>query len=323
MGLLQWQLNKSTWNSTSVHPISLPMLIRNHIEYYFLQGLIFILRCIPINWASVILAQGSVCCFYLLRKRRHITLANLHIAFPEKSPREINKIAKNSYANLGRSIAFNILIISGRISNETIQDAIETENWSVFKDHIENSEKRTLAITGHIGNWELIPQFIALNISNKIHVIARETTNALIEQRIINPHRKRFGVNVFYKKNVMLPMLRALKKGDLVGILIDQNLNNRMHIKAPFFNHEANCTPAPALLQIRYGADVWPICLVHMKAGRFKLIIGDPIPWDVDQRPEKEQIIELTRRHQAAIEKMIRAYPDQWFWMHNRWKIEV
>jgi KDO2-lipid IV(A) lauroyltransferase len=60
-----------------------------------------------------------------------------------------------------------------------------------------------------------------------------------------------------------------------------------------------------------------------MKAGRFKLIIGDPIPWDVDQRPEKEQIIELTRRHQAAIEKMIRAYPDQWFWMHNRWKIEV
>ena len=299
------------------------MLIRDHIEYHLLQGLIFILRCLPVNWVRTTLAQAFVCFFYVLRKRREITLANLRIAFPEKSSHEITKIAKNSYANLGRSIAFNLLIISGRISNEEIQEAIKTENWNVFKNHIENSEKRTLAITGHIGNWELIPQFIALNISNKVHVIARETTNTLIEERIINPLRRRFGVNVFYKKNVMLPMLRALKKGDLVGILIDQNLNNRMHVKVPFFNHDANCTPAPALLQIRYGAEVWPIFMLHTPLSHFKFIIGDPIPWDVDQRPEEEQVIELTRRHQAAIEKMIRAYPDQWFWMHNRWKIEV
>lgn len=299
------------------------MLIRHHIEYYFLQGLICLVRCMPIHWIRVILAQASVCCFYLLRKRRKITLTNLNIAFPEKSPRELIKIAKNSYANLGRSIAFNLLIMSGRISNETIQAAVETENLSTFKNHVENPEKRTLAITGHIGNWELIPQFIALNISNKIHVIARETTNSLIEKRFINPLRNRFGINVFYKKNAMLPMIRALKKGDLVGILIDQNLNNRMHIKAPFFNHDAYCTPAPALLQIRYNVEVWPVCLVHTQKGHFKLIIGDPIPWDVDQRPEEEQIIDLTARHQKAIEKMIRAYPDQWFWMHNRWKIEV
>ena len=118
-------------------------------------------------------------------------------------------------------------------------------------------------------------------------------------------------------------MLRALKKGDLVGILIDQNLNDRIHVKAPFFNREVNCTPTPALLQIRYKADVWPVCMIHTPSNHFKFIIGDPIPWDVDQRPEEEQVIELTRRHQATIEKMIRAHPDQWFWMHNRWKIEV
>ena len=61
-------------------------------------------------------------------------------------------------------------------------------------------KKRTLAITGHIGNWELIPQFIALNISNQVHVIARETTNTLLEDRIISPLRRRFGVKVLYKK---------------------------------------------------------------------------------------------------------------------------
>ena len=118
-------------------------------------------------------------------------------------------------------------------------------------------------------------------------------------------------------------MIRALKKGDLVGILIDQNINNRMHVKAPFFNREVNCTPVPALLQIRYKTDVWPIFMIHTPSNHFKLIIEDPILWDVNHRPEEEQVIELTRRHQASIEKMIRDYPDQWFWMHNRWKLEV
>ena len=317
------QLNKSAWHYTPVHSISSTMLIRDHIEYHFLQGLIFVSHCLPLNWVRAIIVMGCRSSFYFLRKRRHITLENLHIAFPDKSPIEISKIAKKAYANLGRSIAFNLLILTGRISDKEILEMIETENWSVFKKHIENSEKRTLAITGHIGNWELIPQFVALNISNKIHVIARETTNSLIEKKIITPLRRRFGVNVFYKKNVMLPMIRALKKGDLVGILIDQNLNNRMHVKAPFFNREVNCTPTPALLQIRYKADVWPIFMIHTPSNQFKFIIEDPIPWDVNHRPEEEQVIELTRRHQATIEKMIRAYPDQWFWMHNRWKLEV
>jgi KDO2-lipid IV(A) lauroyltransferase len=299
------------------------MLVRDHIEYYFMQGLIFVSRCLPTHWVRPILVAICKSSFYLLRKRRYIALTNLRIAFPEKNQREITKIAKKSYANLGRSIAFNLLILTGRISDEAIHESIESENWNIFKKNIESSEKRTLAITGHIGNWELIPQFIALNISNKVHVIARETSNTLIENRIISPLRRRFGVRVLYKKNVMLPMLRALKKGDLVGILIDQNLNDRIHVKAPFFNREVNCTPTPALLQIRYKADVWPVCMIHTPSNHFKFIIGDPIPWDVDQRPKEEQVIELTRRHQASIEKMIRAHPDQWFWMHNRWKIEV
>ena len=288
-----------------------------------MQGLIFVSRCLPTHLVRAILVAICKGSFYLLRKRRYIALTNLRIAFPEKSQSEITKIAKKSYANLGRSIAFNVLILTGRISDEAINESIESENWNIFKRNIESEEKRTLAITGHIGNWELIPQFIALNISNKVHVIARETTNTLIENRIISPLRRRFGVRVLYKKNVMLPMLRALKKGDLVGILIDQNLNDRIHVKAPFFNREVNCTPTPALLQIRYKADVWPVCMIHTPSNHFKFIIGDPIAWDVDQRPKEEQVIELTRRHQATIEKMIRAHPDQWFWMHNRWKIEV
>ena len=90
--------------------------------------------------------------------------------------------------------------------------SIETENWNLFKKNIESSKKRTLAITGHIGNWELIPQFIALNISNKVHVIARETTNTLIEDRIVSPLRRRFGVKVLYKKKCDVTRASCLKK---------------------------------------------------------------------------------------------------------------
>ena len=93
-----------------------------------------------IGYAFIIVALCKSS-FYLLRKRRYIALTNLRIAFPEKSQREITKIAKKSYANLGRSIAFNLLILTGRISDEAIHESIESENWNIFKKILKAQKK--------------------------------------------------------------------------------------------------------------------------------------------------------------------------------------
>jgi KDO2-lipid IV(A) lauroyltransferase len=298
------------------------MQFQHHFEYAALQLLLALVRVLPTSVVYGLIEGLSKLGFMILKKRKQITLQNLCVAFPEKSDQERKAIARNAYKNLAHSIAFNLLIQTNRISNEELQSAVTIENWEQFPASPEHKQTGTLFITAHLGNWELLPQFAALHQPTPIHVIARETSNPLIEEKLVSPLRKRFGFNVFYKKNAVLHMLKALKRGEHVGILIDQKLNHRMHVSVPFFGEPARTTPVPAQLQLRYNIPVQPVCMIHLSRGRFKFIVGEPIEPVSTSLPEQQQINELTAKHQLAIESMIRDYPDQWFWMHNRWNLK-
>lgn len=297
------------------------MLLKHYIEYSLLKSTIILFKIIPCRLAFTIITILALISFIILTKRRKITLENIKIAFPEKSLFERSIIATKSYINLAKTITYNLLILSGRINSKKILNSLNNVDYLEFKRSAEDLNKKMLLITGHIGNWELIPQFLSLTVDNKIHVIAREGSNLLIENKIIKPLRNKFGINVFYKRNALLNMVKALKKGHITGILIDQNLNDSMHIKAPFFDKDAKCTPVPAILQSRYEAEVWPIFIIHKKFGEFKLIIQKPILFNTSSSSEND-VFNLTKKHQEAIEKIIRKYPDQWFWMHNRWNLK-
>jgi KDO2-lipid IV(A) lauroyltransferase len=298
------------------------MQFQHHLEYAAMQLLLALVRVLPTSAVYGLLEGLSKLGFVALKKRQRITLQNLRVAFPEKSEQERKAIARNAYKNLAHSIAFNLLLQTNRISNEELQSAVSVENWEQFPDSPEQKQTGTLFITAHLGNWELLPQFTALHQPTPIHVIARETSNPLIEEKLVSPLRSRFGFNVFYKKNAVLHMVKALKRGEHVGILIDQKLNHRMHVSVPFFDEPARTTPVPAMLQLRYNIPVQPVCMIQQSRGRFKFIVGEPIEPIAASLSEEQQITALTARHQLAIESMIRDYPDQWFWMHNRWNLQ-
>ena len=152
-----------------------------------------------------------------------------------------------------------------------------------------------------------------------MHVIARKANNQLLEDRIVRPLRERFGVKVFYKKNALMRIMKAINKGEICGLLIDQKLGKSEGISVEFFGRPAPTTGSPALLQIRFGVTVQPTFMVKTGHQKYRLIIGDPVPWEDNGKPMEEQVLELTRIHQKIIEDMVRQYPDQWFWMHNRW----
>jgi KDO2-lipid IV(A) lauroyltransferase len=282
----------------------------------------FIVRILPKKGVYLLCSGLSGLGYLLLKKRRKITLENLQLAFPEKQEQERVRIAKASYQNLGISFAFNLLIQTNRITNKELESYVTLEDQHTFHDAFKDGTSGTLFITAHIGNWELLPQYIALKQTTPLHVIAREASNPLIEKHLISPLRNRFGFNVFYKKNAVLHMLRALKRGEHAGILIDQKLNDRIHVEVPFFGLPSRCTPVPALLQIRHNIRIQPIFMIHKQNGTFSFLIEKPIEHVNNSASEEEQIRHLTAQHQAAIEKIIRAYPEQWFWMHNRWNLK-
>ena len=259
--------------------------------------------------------------YHFVKRRTNLTIKNLEIAFPEKSLAERKALTKKCFKSLADSMAFNTLMMSGRFSNEDIMDSVEVEGWEHYEKAERESDKGICVFTAHIGNWELMPQYAALKIDAPIHVIARETTNPLLEEHIVKPMRERFGVSVFYKQNAIMRMIKAFRKGEHAGILVDQKLNPPEGIMVDFFGRPAPTTPAVAFLQRRIGVTVIPAFMVKDN-GKYKFLIKEPVVWTDNGKDNEEQIKELTQLHQQIVEDVIRDYPEQWFWVHNRWGLK-
>jgi len=296
--------------------------IREKIEYLLLCGLIGLLKILPIGVVTLIFRAFGALFFLLSPRRRRITQTNLKIAFPEKKPSECRHIAWRAFQNVALSTRDSFLVMANRIDPNKIFERVDGTDLEKYRDLKSNTSRGIMHITAHLGNWELMAQYGALQ-GLESHVVARKGTNRLIDERIIVPMRTRYGNKVFYKQNALIHTVKALKRGETVSFLIDQKINEKEGVPVTFFGQEILAVAACAVLQIRFHPTVIPVFMVRKGSNRYKLVVGDPIPWQDDGSSQEEQIRTLTQTHQTAIEKMIRQYPDQWFWMHDRWKIDA
>jgi KDO2-lipid IV(A) lauroyltransferase len=126
-------------------------------------------------------------------------------------------------------------------------------------------------------------------------------------------------VEIVDKSNAVRPVLRALGAGRLVGILLDQNAARHESVFVPFFGDQASTSKSIAVLALRTGAPVLPIFTWREDRGRHRVAIGTPIAIP-EGGQNAEAIVELTRRCTEAIEQAVRRHPEQWLWMHARWR---
>lgn len=293
--------------------------VRQHIEYGAVAALLGLSRLLPERAVYGLFAGLARLLYTVLAGRRRITLCNIGIVFPEMSPRERKRLAVKAYLNIADSLALNCLIMTGRVSNERLLNLVEMEGWDEFQKRKASYKAGQLVITGHLGNWELLPQYAGLVLDEPLHVIARKTDNQILEKKIIFPLRKRFGMRVYYKQNALMHIVKAVRNGDICALLLDQKLKPPEGFYVDFFGRPAPTGGSPALLQIRFGIPVQPVFLVKTAPHRHRLIIPAPVPWEDTGQPLEEQVKELTRLHQNLLADMIKKYPEQWFWMHNRW----
>lgn len=295
------------------------MNFRNRLQYTSTAALLGLCRVLPQGAIYALFKGIGHIMFQLSANRRKLAIRNIQIVFPEKSPAERRQLAKKSFLSLMESMAFNAQIMCGRITNEQMLDYVEVDDWDSFEAAIEHTPNGIMAISGHLGNWELAVQYISYRSPRPTSAIARKTNNPLMEERIILPLRERFGTNIIYKKKALIKLVKALKKGHMIGMLIDQRLNRNQGITIDFFGREAGCTAAPAILQLRFDCTTVPLFMVHTGHHKYRLVICDPIVWTDNGKSQEEQVFELTQLHQQAIADAILQYPEQWFWLHNRW----
>ena len=296
--------------------------LREKTEYFLTKGFFMILRVCP---APVIYGTCRMVAFlfYLAGAgRRRITMKNLALAFPELPAKEHRRIARAAYDHFGQMIAESAMILAGKIDREKLIGMVDGEVMEKLLKLERETDKGIMAITGHLGNFELMSHYTGTQSVRQGNVVARRGNNRLIDDRIVTPLRESFGNKVIYKSRALPHVVRSLKRGEHVGLLIDIKSNAKEGIPVTFFGKKTIAIKSSAYLQIKLESLVIPIAMVRVAPKQYKLIANDPIPWTDNGQPVEEQIAELTQLHQTALEKLIRQYPEQWLWMHNRWRVK-
>lgn len=294
--------------------------MKETIEYYALKSLIWIVGFLP-NSAVYSIVKSIAKLFYKYEKRRStLTKKNLKLAFPNKSEDEIEKLAKEAYESLAITVAEIVLMINDKLDYESLINNKE-ETLKKLKKYTKDAKNGVIIITAHFSNWEFAAQFLPLNGYPMI-AVGRKGNNKLIEKNFTTPFRERFGNKNVHKKEAMINIVKALKSSKNVGLLIDQKSGGKSSIKAKFFGVDADTTTSIATLKLKYNPVILPIFMPRDEQGKYTPLIIEPVEYLAQEEIDKEKKIALmTQRYNDIFEELIKEYPQQWFWMHNRWRL--
>jgi KDO2-lipid IV(A) lauroyltransferase len=252
--------------------------------------------------------------FRIDKKHRNIAIQNLTRAFGrEKSPDQIRTLAFLSFYNIMR-IPIEIGW-SERLTLPELYRHAEIRGLHNIRAALAKG-KGVLALTAHMGNWELLPS-VAPMAGFSADIIYRPLDFSPLDAYFLRL-RTRFGAGLIPNAHAMRKILRQLKNGHVVAMLMDQNVDWYEGVFVDFFNHRACTNKGFALLALKTRAPVLPIFMVR---NRNRFIIEFCEELELIQTGDRTHDIEAnTLRYNQAIEAVIRRYPDQWFWVHQRWK---
>ncbi|MFH1076170.1 MAG: lysophospholipid acyltransferase family protein [Pseudomonadota bacterium] len=252
--------------------------------------------------------------FVLDRKHRRIVLNNLTNAFKdEKRPTEIRSIARQVFQHVTR-IPFEIGLIP-KISASNLNEFITIEGLHHLQEAYQQG-KGVLILCGHLGCWELIPAAIGL-LKYPSDIMVRPLDFKPLDE-LLSRLRTFHGGRLIPKKSSMRMVLKSLKAGRLVGILLDQNVDWYDGVFVKYFGQTACTNKGLAIIALKTNAPVIP-CFLTREESRYILVIGTDLP--LIQTGDKIKDVEAnTQQYTKTIENMVRQYPEQWLWLHQRWK---
>jgi KDO2-lipid IV(A) lauroyltransferase len=290
---------------------------KTNLEYGVARTLLSALGLLPRRLAVWVGIRLGSFAYVVGGNLRRTGERNLSIAFPELSERERRKLLKSCFHNLGRLLAeFSQF---HKATPERLREMIEYDQ--VGLKHLRDAEKErrgVIFLTGHIGAWELL-SFGWSALEYPISFLVRPIDNPRIEE-MVEGVRTRFGNKAIDKKSAARQALRVLREGGTLGILSDLNTQEFEGVFVPFFGKLACTTAGVATLALKTDAVVIPTCAVWNEEKQRYFFHGDP-PIQLERTGDHHEDIRLnTERFAAAVERMVRLYPDQWLWIHKRWK---
>lgn len=251
---------------------------------------------------------------FALGIRRKVTLENLRFAFPERSEEERRRIARGAYVNMALA-ALEGLSFTHQSPTELV-DSVPADEWAPLAKALAEG-KGVLVATAHFGSWELLGELLARR-GVPLSAVVRPLRGALNAE--IFASRERSGLKLIAQRGAIQGTLRALREGRLVAQLIDQVLPAKHGVFVPFFGRLASTTPALSIAALRTGAPVF-VALAAREEGRLRLFVEGPLPC-LRLEDRDAAIASHVAAMTEILERYIRRYPEQWLWLHRRWKVQ-
>jgi len=278
-------------------------------EYALALFLMGALRALPLPLANALARATTRTLDFVLPKLRRVARVNLGFALPDANATERERIIDGVFASLAR-----LLVAMARFPD---LNAGNVSEWIAYEGlehylHAKEAGRGVLVATGHLGNWELSAFTHAL-MTEAMHVMVRPLDNPSLD-RLVESRRALSGNHLLLKRDAARLVIKALRNNEAVGILIDQNTSASEGVFIDFFGKQACAGSAFVKLAHHSGAAVVPgFALWDQTRSRYVLRFYPQVPLTGDVQRDTQEI-------HSVIENVIRAYPDQWMWIHRRWK---
>lgn len=284
--------------------------------FFSLRAVAFLSRFL--SWQVGIRLGGAIgtLLFFLLRRERARSRESLQAAFGAgRSERELNEIMKKSFQHLGKGL-IEILNLQ-TLSESEIDDLVEIDGEEYLKGG-ENEGNGTVLITGHTGNWELMAAVLSLR-GYPMHLIAAPLYDPRVDEWIVRL-RARFDIETISRgtPSSSKKVLEVLRRNEILGLLIDRETQTQ-GISLNFLNKKSYTPGGAAQLALKSGATTLICFVTRLSDNRHRITIEKPMALTLTDDPQKNLEVN-TARLTSRIEEHIKQYPDQWVWMHRRWK---
>jgi KDO2-lipid IV(A) lauroyltransferase len=289
--------------------------MRQRLEYALAWPFITTLSLLP-RPLSRVAAISLASTVYLLHPRlRHVGMRNLAMALPDKKRGEHARILRGVFASLGRQLAE--VCQFPRYTKENVSRVVVYDGFENYERAVARG-KGVLFLTAHFGGWEL-SAFVHSLHGHPMHVVVRNLDNVYLN-RLIERYRSMHGNTTVSKDNFVRGLLEAMKAGEVVGLLMDTNMTPPQGVFVNFFGIPACTASGLARIALRTDASVVPGFTIWDPVLRKYRLRFDPAVNLVRTGDDEKDVVTNTQLFTKITEDYVRRYPDQWLWVHRRWK---
>jgi KDO2-lipid IV(A) lauroyltransferase len=281
------------------------------LAYLLIRSLVGLARLLPARAGCAFFGRLGALSYTVFGRSRSIALTNLRLIYGRTMPdREIRRLARTAFVNLGK-FAYDVARLKGATPRNL--ERMVTVVGLAHLDRALEQGKGVIGLTGHVGNWELLGAYLSMT-GYPVTVLATRMKDARLDA-LVEGIRRQAGVAVLERSRGVKEALRCLRRGEILGVLIDQDTAVDS-VVVDFLGQPAKTAVGPVKLSSRTGAAVVPMAALMTGDGKYRIEIKEQVEVNGGETSLEQDV----ERCSKAVESFIRAEPSQWVWMHKRWK---